>query len=375
MPTTKASLPADGFITRHLSVCLDVLRAAAALVVLVFHVTQTGLYTGPFPKWPMAQHYAVVVFFVLSGLVITASVQRRRTNLTDYALSRAARILPASVISLAFATAAFVAATSLGAPPLHSDTYGELTHMGTLLPLLFLSESPFGAGPVWNPPYWSLCYEVWYYALFGAAMFLRGGTRLFWLAVAAALAGPKILLMMPVWLVGVGLANFRAARRVNGWQGAVLLAAGLAGAWLHTGLVKPAAIFQRELVGSFLPHPGFSKFAISDLALAVAVAVCFIGLRPLAERMPRLLERCARPAHVFAGFSFTLYLFHWPMLNLLKSARISVGASAAGFALLLLALIAACYLISLVTERKRDIARTWLDVLFRQRRSQPSGLC
>ena len=92
MPTARAALPADGFISRPLSICLDMLRTAAALVVLVFHMAQIGLYTGPFPKWPMAQHYAVVVFFVLSGLVITASMQRRRSNLADYALSRAARI-------------------------------------------------------------------------------------------------------------------------------------------------------------------------------------------------------------------------------------------------------------------------------------------
>lgn len=370
MPKTKAPLPADGFITRPLSICLDMLRAAAAMVVLVFHAAQIGFYTGPFPKWPMAQHYAVVVFFVLSGLVITASVQRRRSNLSDYALSRAARILPASILSLAFATIAFAVATGLGASPLHSDTYGELTHTGTLLPLLFLSESPFGAGPVWNPPYWSLCYEVWYYVLFGIAVFLRGGARLFWLAVAALLAGPKILLMMPVWLVGVALANLRAARRVNAWQGALLLAAGLAAAWLQTGLVRPAAIFQRELIGSFLPHTGFSKFALSDLALALAVAVSFIGLRPLAERIPRLLERCARPAHLLAAFSFTLYLFHWPLLNLLKSAHVAPGNSLAGFVLLVLGVIGVCYMISLVTERHRDTARTWLDALFRQNRAQ-----
>lgn len=366
---SKDILPVDAFITRPLSICLDIVRAGAALAVLVFHAAQIRLYTGPFPKWPMAQHYAVVVFFVLSGLVIAASAQRRRTSLRDYALSRAARILPASVLSLAFATAAFAIATGLGAPPLHNDTYGELSQMGTLLPLLFLSESPFGAGPVWNPPYWSLCYEVWYYALFGIALFLRGPARLFWLMVAAALAGPKVLLMLPIWLVGVGLANLRAARHANALQGALLLAAGLAAAWLHTELVRPAAAVQREWVVSFLPRAGFSKFAISDLALAVSVAACFAGLRPLANRIPRLLESCAGPAQWLAGFSFTLYLFHWPLLNLLKSARVSAGESMGGFALLVLGLIGACYLISLVTERKRDVARAWLDALFRLRRA------
>ena len=104
----------EGFITAPLSVTLDLVRFLAALVVLVCHAAQAKLYSGRFPDIPLAQHYAVVVFFVLSGLVITASVQRRRTSFGQYAIARAARILPVSVAAMAFATSAFVIVTALG---------------------------------------------------------------------------------------------------------------------------------------------------------------------------------------------------------------------------------------------------------------------
>ncbi len=59
----------------------------------------------------------------------------------------------------------------------------------------FLSEDAFS-----NIPYWSLCYEVWYYVVFGALVFGRGFWR--WgIAIAALLLmGPRLWLLWPIWL-------------------------------------------------------------------------------------------------------------------------------------------------------------------------------
>ncbi len=350
-----------------MSVSLDIIRAGAALVVLVCHAVQVGIYNGPFPHIPMAQHYAVVVFFVLSGLVIATSVQKKRGTLSSYALARTARILPVAWPAIAFGTAGFLLADYLGAPPLHTDTYGELTLRGTLLPALFLNESIFGAGPVWNPPYWSLSYEVWYYALFAAAVFLRGPRRIVVLAILALLAGLKVLLLLPVWLVGVWLARSTAARRVNLRQGIVLLAASLAFAVMLTGLVFPIITKLRALTGAYYQYLGFSHFVITDFLLALAVASAFIGLRPLVGRWPQMVIPMERSARTMAGFSFTLYLFHWPMLCLMQISGISSGNSVIGFILLLAAMIAACYAISLVTERKRNAVGALIEAVFQRR--------
>lgn len=351
----------DRFITGPLSVALDLIRFAAALVVMVCHAAQAKLYSGDFPNIPLAQHYAVVVFFVLSGLVITASVLRRPMSLADYAIARAARILPVSLAALAFATVAFIVVTALGGSTQHTDTYGHLSWQGTILPLLFMSESAWGAGPVWNPPYWSLCYEVWYYALFGAAVFLRGPVRILALVLCAVLAGPRILLMLPVWLVGVVLVLTPLARRTGPATGALMVGIGLASAWFHTEVVMPGLHMMRDLAGPWRDSLSFSRFALSDFLLAVAVALVFAGLRPLANRWPDLLARLARPAQVAAGFSFTLYLFHWPLLLLLKSVGLTAGHSIAGFSLMILALLTTSYAIAFVTERQSGRVRAWMQ--------------
>lgn len=353
--------PVDGFITRPLSTCLDLVRFAAALVVLVCHAAQAKLYAGWFPDIPLAQHYAVVVFFVLSGLVIATSVHRRPTTLIRYGIARAARILPVSLAALIFATLAFVITTALGGSPQHTDTYGELSLAGTLLPLTFLSESPWGAGPVWNPPYWSLCYEVWYYALFGAAVFLRGPARIIALIVCALLAGPRILLMLPVWLVGVTLALSPLARRLGPTGGAILLIAGVLGAWVHTTMVMPGLQLIQALAGPFQHQLSFSRFALSDFLLALAVAAVFTGLRPLVTRWPVPWRALARPAHTLAGFSFTLYLFHWPLLLVAKTLGLTAGTSVPGFVLEIAGLVGLCYVISLVTEQQSGRLRGWLE--------------
>lgn len=349
------------FMTGPLSTCLDLVRFGAALVVLVCHAAQAKLYAGWFPNIPLAQHYAVVVFFVLSGLVITTSVQQRPTTFTHYAIARAARILPVSISAMAFATLAFIVVTAMGGSAQHTDTYGMLSWQGTVLPLAFLSESPWGEGPVWNPPYWSLCYEVWYYALFGAAVLLRGPKRIAALGLFAVLAGPRILLMLPVWLVGVVLVLTPAARRIGPLVGALLVATGVTGAWLHTTALMPGLHLMRTLAGPWGNQLSFSRFALSDLLLAFAVAAIFAGLRPLVTRWPAPWEMLARPARMLAGFSFTLYLFHWPLLLLAKTFGLTAGTSGPGFLLEILALLGIGYAISLVTEQQRHVVRGWLE--------------
>ena len=360
-PALRSTPETEPFITGPMSTVLDLVRFLAALVVLVCHAAQTKLYAGYFPDIPLAQHYAVVVFFVLSGLVITASALHRPTTFTRFAIARMARILPVSLAALAFATLAFVIVTALGGSAQHTDTYGQLSLRGTILPLLFLSESPWGAGPVWNPPYWSLCYEVWYYALFGAAVFLRGPARIATLCAFALLAGPRILLMLPVWLVGVTLVLTPAARRAGAVAGAALLALGLAAAWFHTEFVIPGLHLMRALAHPFEAQLSYSRFALSDFLLALCVAAACAGLRALATRWPAPWRLVAAPARVLAGFSFTLYLFHWPLLLLAKSVGITAGPSLLGFAAEVGIIVALCYAISLVTEQQRNRVRALLE--------------
>lgn len=351
----------DRFICGPVSILLDLVRGAAALVVLVGHAVQLGLYTGPYPFSTLAQHNAVVVFFVLSGLVIGESAARPGVTLRSYALARAARILPVALPAVAFAAGALALGTALGAAPVNPSRYDRLAAIELVLPLLFLSESPFGAGPPGNPPYWSLCYEVWFYALFGAAAFLRGGARLAALAALALVAGPRVLLMLPVWLVGVALARRAPGASLSPATGAACVVAVVAAFPIVSALAEPVAGLVLRTGVADASAFGYSLYAVTDLALGGLVALAFVGLRPLASHLAPALRRAERPIRGFAGLSFTLYLFHWPMLGLLRGAGVTAGASLPAFAGLLLLVILACAALATVAEHRRAAVRRWLE--------------
>jgi peptidoglycan/LPS O-acetylase OafA/YrhL len=351
-----------GFISRPMSIALDLVRAGAAFAVLLGHAAQLRLYTGPWPFSVMLQHNAVVVFFVLSGLVIATSVERKRMGLREYVLARSARILPVAWAAVAFSLVAFAIAIAFAPQPLPASDY---EHLGTrvVMSLLFLNESPGGLPPVWNAPYWSLCYEVWYYALFAAAFFLRGRQRIVWLAVLAALAGFKVLLLLPIWLMGVWLAR-------AGWRfvprmpiALVCLAGGVVAIALATWAAEPAEQALLGASGLRRSDLQFSEHVLTDWLLGAAVTLCFVGLRPLADKAAGVLERCQGPIRYAAGMSFTLYVLHWPILKLLRSLSVSAGDSWTVFAICLALITLFCAGVASVIERKDFFARRVLSGL------------
>jgi hypothetical protein len=77
--TAPAAAPPESppLVTPEVSIYLDAVRFIAALAVLVGHLDQDGLYA----YWLLIGRYShegVVIFFVLSGLVITHSTRPDR---------------------------------------------------------------------------------------------------------------------------------------------------------------------------------------------------------------------------------------------------------------------------------------------------------
>ena len=351
MSSDNGAMNRDGFVTREFSIALDLVRGLAALVVLVGHSMQFEMYTGPWPFTVLAQHNAVIVFFVLSGLVIATSVTRKRPDAADYAAARANRVLPVAIAAVVFSTLAFASRDWIG--DLGDGPQRPLGLSGFAMPLLFMSESPVGAQPYWNAPYWSLVYEVWFYAIFGAAVFLRGGRRTLAVALLMVLAGPRVLLLLPVWLTGVWLAHRGHRLLLTPQAGARYLAASIIAMIFITDLADTGLSGRAVALAGLAPrHLGIgSEYFLTDYAMGLAVAAAFVGLRALCPAMAGLLNRAAVPAKFFAAMSFTLYLFHWPILCVLKTAGFGAGNSLPGFIGIIGLVVIACAAIALVTER------------------------
>jgi hypothetical protein len=195
-------------MSKSQSAYLDLLRIVAALTVLLSHVSRTNLSGGFLWQVQAAGHDGVIVFFVLSGYVISYVADSRERHGADFAMSRLTRlysvVLPALVLTYVADRVGMAYAPELYRAAHHSDPLLRIASAG-----LFLSQSwHFDIELFSNTAYWSLPFEFWYYVLFGVFVFIPGKMRYAALAVAAAIAGPKILLLLPVWLLGV--ASYRA---------------------------------------------------------------------------------------------------------------------------------------------------------------------
>jgi peptidoglycan/LPS O-acetylase OafA/YrhL len=351
-----------------LSILLDLVRALAALAVLVGHAVQLGHYGGPYPFSLLFQHNAVIVFFVLSGLVIAASVDRGGQSLASYTLARATRILPVAIPALLISAAVVVIDALILPVPLFSEDAKGIPSSDILFALLFLSES-YQTGFALDPPYWSLCYEVWFYALFAAATFLDGWKRLAWLAALAVFAGPNVLLLLPTWLIGVALVRLPSARALPAWLGGVFVAIALASLFLVPMITRP---LQHTLYEMLPWRPGFSTYALSDLLLALCIALGFAGLRAITPADAPWLDRIARPVRYAANMSFSLYLIHWPLLKLLRVLR-TPEDGAVGFVFVLLVILIASAGFASATEHHRHRIRALLERALGGRREAPAA--
>jgi peptidoglycan/LPS O-acetylase OafA/YrhL len=342
MPTTTATKP----IATGLSVYLDLVRLVAAFVVLLTHVWPLMFPARPLP-WP--GHSAVVVFFVLSGFVISHAA-RPELGLRGYALHRIARIYPvllaAALLSLAIGWTVGVNIMGYG-----SSRGSDLFDIG--VNLLFLGQSWMDLPMPYVGTVWSLDYEVWYYVLFALWMY-RPNPLL--LAVAAAMAGPKILLLLPVWLLGVWLHRRMVALPPGRalWLFLASSAAGLAFIWFSVGIRLREAL--RPWMPGLIDYVQGSNQFLGDFVLGVIVALNFLAAGSLGLG---LVVKWQGVIRYLSGFTFSLYVFHLPLAVLICNG-LHVRAPAAFMGLLL----AGVWVLGMVTEQRNKWYRSQLGRLW-----------
>jgi peptidoglycan/LPS O-acetylase OafA/YrhL len=295
-----------------LSLYLDLARFSAALVVVLSHAWMI-LFPGHPLHWPGPP--AVIVFFVLSGFVIAYVTDGRDRTLADYTLNRLSRLWSVALPALAFGAILFPFVGRSAFSPGPADGGATLRSAANAL---FLGQVWFlDAAPPLNGPFWSLNYEAWFYAIFGAWVYLPRPARLPASCVLAVLAGPKILLLLPCWLLGT--AAYRSLGRwdVSETAAAALWAGSLGAALL---LVKSAlATTLHEAFQARWPHAAsmlaYSGYPLTDYPLATLVALNFFAVGHL-RRIGRVLLLFARPIRTCASYTLTTYLFHLPLLVL-----------------------------------------------------------
>ena len=286
---------------------IDGLRAVAIVPVLLYHAEVAGVGGG---------FVGVDVFFVISGFLITslilAEIREESFSILQFYARRARRILPALFVVIA-------ATLAVGSVLLLSTDFSDLVR-SALSSVLFVSNvylwsssSYFASAAEMKPLLhtWSLAVEEQYYIFFPALL-------LFVIRRGRSVAGVLLVILaasfgLSVWAVprAPEAAFFLAPTRV--WEL-------LVGSLLALGVVPPlAGRAGREVVGA------------AGLALIVASVLAFDEQTPFpgvnalwpclgaamvihaeGSAVGRLLS--TRPL-VFVGLvSYSLYLWHWPLI-------------------------------------------------------------
>jgi len=342
-------------LDQSLSAYLDLLRFTAASAVLLGHMEQDGLYMRWLPlSW--FSHEAVMIFFVMSGFIIYSSTVRSARTWADYAAARLSRVysvaLPAVVFSVGLG---LLVGLSGEVDTQRLSNYRDFSAWDVASSLMFLNEAFANKAALsLNHPYWSLCYEVWYYVLFGLFLFLRGWQRGLCLVLGLLVAGPAVLALFPIWVIGALLAahadgegRLQAVWAWLAYFGSLAVIVGVN----VSGVDHAIRIYLHDHIPGFW-RLGASQRLVTDYLIGLAVVLhilSFSGLNPGFRRFFGLLAPLAK---YLAGFSFTLYLFHRPMTQLAGYAFPNTAQSIAYSLAGMLAILLACLLISYGTERQ-----------------------
>jgi peptidoglycan/LPS O-acetylase OafA/YrhL len=348
-------------VNKPFSLYLDLVRFAASCLVYMYHSNQRWLVEQPLP----ASHYghsSVIVFFVLSGFVIAYVTERKENNCVSYLASRASRVysvaLPAVLLTLVLDAAGRSLAPAIYAYPFDQFVVRSAASLLLLNEWWFVSITSFS-----NVPYWSICYEAWYYVAFAIVSFAPTRVALVALPALALLVGPKIVLLAPLWVAGVVLYRWQRLQALSmplSWGLAIGAALGIVA--FHVAGVGEAASawFEARIGKDAYTQLTFSKFFIGDYLLGLLVMLHFAGMRRVAGALDVLLRPIERPVRYLARYTFTLYLLHQPLF-LFWGAVLRGDPRGTGTWWLVTALSAASVLvIGHFTESRRHLLTPWI---------------
>ena len=313
---------------------IEGLRGIAILLVLLFHA---GL------PWTPGGFVGVDVFFVISGFLITGKLWRESQqpgglNITRFYAWRIRRLLPAALVAVAvISLIGLLVAAPLDRSELAADGAASALSIANMR---FIGSVDYFAATSSPSPFlhfWSLSVEEQFYLVWPALIVLLtwrgGGSRRL---IAALLIGVVASFALSLWLTDASPARAFYLLPTRVWQlgvGGLLALVGVMGTSRRAGALAWAGLAAVAVAGVALtaetPYPGIAAL----LPTAGAVALLYGGAAPGGP--VRLLT--AAPLRFLGKISYSLYLWHWPLLVLplmfleraLTGVEIAVSVTAA----------------------------------------------
>ena len=281
---------------------VQALRAIAALMVVLYHV-ESGINGWFAPRVALPSVAAgaagVDLFFLISGFIMV--ITSRGLSAGEFMSRRLIRIVPLYWLStLVFLAAALVV----------PQREGQDHSLGAILSsLLFIPHArPDGTAQPLNPVGWTLNYEMFFYVLF---------------ALGLAIAPHRLVRLVGALLftiVGLGLILRPDVTALRFWCDAIVLE-------FLAGMVVGRLYLSGFRIGA-LPATLLAGLAVASFAVAAGYGEPRGLWRLLAWGGPALLLLLAavlgpspalpRPLTWLGDASYSLYLFHLPVLLVFK---------------------------------------------------------
>ncbi|ADL53714.1 acyltransferase family protein [Clostridium cellulovorans] len=317
------------------SFTLNLIRVVAAELVLIGHGLNffNVLDILKPPHFPYMQNIAVILFFILSGFLISYSIFNKSNNkqyfFKDYFIERFSRIYSALVPSIFLIIIIDLFNKYLFTGYIHNNSFNVKTFIGNLFMLqnypvlnglsnIFIIDF-FGSGR----PLWTLQIEWWLYLWFGyliiVCFFKRTKTKnkLIHIAFIILFSPIPIKNILPihgtsltlVWLMGVSiylLTNINFIKNLSKSRSLILLL-----------IFAFSSSFRIMLTKSAYD----TLFAISiSSALLFLLNICQQTTVEVPNKFKSIVQ-------FMANYSFTLYLTHHSILYLLANLKNKISPS------------------------------------------------
>lgn len=309
-------------MNKQFSIYLDLLRFIAATFVFISHAPG---FSGGW-LWQLAGlgHEAVVVFFVLSGFVISYVVYEKKEDARTYSLNRLSRIYSVAFPALLLSLFLFYLGQEINEQAFSTLNDKLQTPVWTFFSSLFFLNQSWVASPSFsNLPYWSLGYEVIYYIFFGLLIFMKGSAKWLSLIFITILMGPSIMLYLPVWFAGVVCYKYLRKYMPSLKLALLLFIFSIIAIGIHSTDTVQLALndFMRDIIGdkfySVLLEP--AEYFFSDYILTIFVTLHIYSAFHLFKQYMLFNQYFAVMIKRYASHTFSLYLFHMPIFYFISA--------------------------------------------------------
>jgi len=356
---------------RETSLYLDLARILAALAVFIHNAKKESITSGFLSPLGQFGDEAVVIFFVISGVVIAYVAQRRENNAVSYAVARLSRlwsvIIPAVILTIVLdcigphIDRSVYEAFEL---PLWRADVASLWQ--AVAPIVFLNQSwLWPVGPGSNGPFWSIGYEAWYYVGFGLVIFLRGWVRVVCVIAAAVLVGPSILSLAPLWVLGVVVFHLLDRGRSSKLAWVI---------WLTTLLIIAAFYLIKYKILNLFSYIIFGTAAYSEefgyffpcVCVAILFAINVVCFDRISQSFRPIGDGLESGIRFLASRTFSLYLYQAPLLFFFGACAARITFAPARIAAVYVGTIASVFLLAEISERRKGALAGWLTAAGRR---------